>query len=187
MLAGTPASYTVSAAGVSGSSGSPASVSLSISGAPAGAIVSAPASISLPGSTTVTVTPSTATLGDFTLFASGSVGGTTRTSSGVGLHVYDFSLAVTPASQTVTLGGAPANYTVSLALATGSTSVGLPASIGLAVTGLPGSVTPTLAASMGFGASVPLSLAIGSTPQAITHSPWLELCRAAAGPPTQRS
>ena len=164
VLAGTPATYVVSAAFVAGShtAGAPSSLSLGISGAPGGATVTAPASISLPSAGPIIVNTSISSLGDFTIVASASVGGATRMAS-AGLHIYDFALSVTPPTQTVTLGGGPATYTVSAALLPGSTAVGLPASVGLRITGLPGTVTPTMPAALAFGASVPLSLAIGST------------------------
>ena len=167
VLAGTPATYTASLTLAAGSdtTGGASSVALSITGAPAGATVVAPATLDLTGpGSTGTVTVTTTSLGDFTLFASGSTGGTTRTSSGAGLHVYDFTLVVAPATQTVTLGGGPAVYTISSTLVAGSTAIGLPASVNLAVIGLPGTVTPTFPASIGLPGSGSLSLAIGATP-----------------------
>ena len=169
VLAGTPATYNVALTLATGSdtAGGPSSIPLSITGTPAGATISAPTFLTLTGAGstgTVTVGTPLTPLGDFTLFASGSTGGATRTSSGAGLHVYDFTLAVAPPSQTVKVGGGPALYTLSTSLLTGSTAIGLPPSVGLVVTGLPVSVTPTIPSSTTFGASVPFSLAIGSTP-----------------------
>jgi trimeric autotransporter adhesin len=166
VLAATPATYTVNVAFVAGShtAGAPPAVSLGITGAPASATVTAPASITLPSAgNTVSVNTSITPLGDFTIHASASVGVATRMAS-ASLHIYDFALSVTPTTETVTLGGGPAAYTVSVSSPLpGSTAIGLPTSVGLGTTGLPGGVTPTMPTSVAFGASVPLSLAIGAT------------------------
>ena len=166
VLAGTPATYTVTLTLAAGSdtAGAPTSVSLSITGAPTGATVLAPSALALTGpGSTGTVAVTTASLGDFSITASGSVGGATRTSSAAGLHIYDFSLTVAPATQTVTLGGGPATYTVSARVTTGSSTTGVPSSVNLVVTGLPSTITPTFSSSLTLPGSESLSLAIDST------------------------
>jgi hypothetical protein len=164
VLAGTPASYTLNVNLVPGSdaTGGP-SVTVSLSGAPSGSSTVTSPTLSLTGGGStggVVITPTS--LGDFGLMATGSVPGGSRIAT-ANLHVFDFSLAIAPPSQTVPLGGGPASYTVSAPLVPGSTSVGLP-SVGLGLSGLPGSITPTLAPSTSLNGSTSLNLAIGSTP-----------------------
>lgn len=133
--------------------GLPAGVPLAVGLLPADASSNAPASMAfpqspgLPTSLTVTVHTGAVTLGDAALsFTAGA------RSASSGLHVYDYGLALAPASQTVQRGDT-ASFTLTSSLAVGSSSVGLPASIGLITSpgatagalALPGSTAVTVA------------------------------------------
>jgi hypothetical protein len=155
----------------SATAGLPSNVPLSVGLLPGDASSNAPASIAFPQSAgsptslTVTVHTGAVTLGDVPLsFTAGARSAT------AGLHIYDYSLALAPASQTVQRGDT-ATFTLTSSLALGSSSVGLPAAIGLTtspgatagVLGLPGSTTVTVPT----GAAMPA----GSQTVAVTGDP----------------
>ncbi|MFY9716706.1 MAG: pentapeptide repeat-containing protein [Thermoplasmata archaeon] len=138
---------------------------LSVSGVPGDASVSGlnPAgyTIGYPTPTTVPFSVATApapagSLGDFAFVVTGTPQGYPAGAANAGavLHIYDFGVSLTPASETVLRGANPAVYYVDLTLAPSSTSVGIPAEA-LSVSGLPvgtpaptfsvGAVTPTFA------------------------------------------
>ena len=161
VLCGGPAAYTLTLSLDAGSAtaGLPSSVPLGVGLLPADAASDAPATIAFPQSpdapTTqaVTVHTGVVTLGDVSLsFTAGA------RSAGAGLHVYDYSLALAPATQTVQR-GATASFTLTSSLTVGSTAVGLPSSIALTTSpgatagplALPGSTTVAVAT----GASTP--------------------------------
>lgn len=110
---------------------------------------------SLPGGATArftppTVTPTTSTagtstltvdnlpVGDFTLTVQGQSGDVTSTTT-VKVHVYDYTVAVSPSDQTVLRGGST-SFLVSMALVPGSSTFGVPA-ISLGTPGLPPDAT----------------------------------------------
>ena len=106
---GNGTSYSVSVTPVNGFAGN---VSFSMTGLPTGATASfAPASISGSGSSIVTVTTSTSTpLGTYTLAITATSGTLSHTTQ-VELAMADFSIAVSPSSQTVNKNSSAA-YTV---------------------------------------------------------------------------
>ena len=131
---GNSTSYTVT---VTPSGGFTGTVTFSASGLPAGATASfVPASVTTSGSSTMTVTTaSTTPTGSFPLTITGTSGTTSHTAS-VTLVVNapvvgDFSIAATPASQTVTAG----NGTSYTATVTGSG--GFSGVVNLSASGLP--------------------------------------------------
>ncbi len=160
VLRGDSASYIVTLT-LDSASSAPALISLSVSGLPSGSTSSFSPSSELPtfgGSTstllvtTYTGAPGPTALGNFSLTVTGSdlTNGGSRSVSSVGLHLYDFSISVSPSDQTVLRGGYT-YYTVTLTLAAGSSP---PPSITLGVSGLPtgstsafspASIQPTLA------------------------------------------
>jgi FIMAH domain len=95
-------------------------------------------------STSLTVSTAAApggSLGDFTFTVNAvDVGGSTRSDTG-NLHIYDYSVAVSPSDQTV-LRGSGTTYTVTLTLTPGSSTTGIPGNA-LSTSGLPGDATPT--------------------------------------------
>src|SRR5215510_5763724 len=131
---GNSTSYTVT---VTPSGGFTGTVTFSASGLPAGATASfVPASVTTSGSSTMTVTTaSTTPTGSFPLTITGTSGTTSHTASvtlGVNAPVVgDFSIAATPASQTVTAG----NGTSYTATVTGSG--GFSGVVNLSASGLP--------------------------------------------------
>jgi hypothetical protein len=158
-VAATPSSQTVIAGGsttysatATGTNGYGGSITWGVAGLPAGATGSfSPASTTPGGSSILTVgTSSTTPAGTYTLTITGSDGTLTH-STQVTLVVQaqaqagDFTLTVSPPSQTVTRGGT-ASYTVTI-----SPSGGFSGSVSLSVTGLPpkgtGSFTPNPATS----------------------------------------
>ena len=123
---------------------------------PADAASDAPATVAFPQSPAaptnqiVTVHTGVVMLGDVALsFTAGA------RSTGAGLHIYDYTLALAPATQTVQR-GATASFTLTSSLSVGSTAVGLPSLIAL---------TPSPAATAG-----PLALP-GSTTVAVATGP----------------
>ena len=153
-LRGGDADYalTLSLDAGSATTGLPSNVPFSVGLLPGDASSNAPASIAFPQSPgsptslTVTVHAGAVTLGDVPL--SFTAGARPATS---GLHLYDYALALAPASQTVQRGDT-ASFTLTSSLALGSSSMGLPAAIGLTTSpgatagalGLPGSTTVTV-------------------------------------------
>jgi hypothetical protein len=161
VLRGDPATYalTLSLDAGSATAGLPSSVPFSVGLLPADAASNAPATIAFPQSPvaptsqTVTVHTGVVTLGDVVLsFTAGA------RSAGAGLHIYDYTLALAPATQTVQRGHT-ASFTLTSSLSVGSTAVGLPSSIALTTSpgatagplALPGSTTVAVAT----GASTP--------------------------------
>ena len=132
-LRGGDADYalTLSLDAGSATTGLPSNVPFSVGLLPGDASSNAPASIAFPQSPgsptslTVTVHAGAVTLGDVPL--SFTAGARPATS---GLHIYDYALALAPASQTVQRGDT-ASFTLTSSLALGSSSMGLPAAIGL--------------------------------------------------------
>ena len=133
---GGRATYTISAAALSGFAGN---ITLSASGLPTGASASFnPTVIGASGSSTLTVTTGTNTTGSFTLTVTGTSGSLTHTATvslTVTSNTADFSLTATPASQSVTP-GASATYTISSAPTNGFTGT-----VALSVSGLPAGAT----------------------------------------------
>jgi hypothetical protein len=150
-------------------SGPSAPVNLSIvSGLPPGANATFnPATVTpqkgTPASATLTV--SNLPLGDYTLTVQGQSQGVSQTTT-VNLHVYDYSVALTPTDETVLRGGAT-NYTVNLSLLPGSSVTGVPA-VSFAALGLPtdatAQFTPTAVTPLPTGAASTLSVATAGSP-----------------------
>jgi hypothetical protein len=134
VAAGSDASYGVNVTPTGGFSGN---VALSVSGLPTGASGSfSPATVSGGGSSTLTVATSGVTPGSYTLTITGTSGSTTH-STDVTLVVTssapaaDFSLAVSPSTQTVSRGGST-SYAVAVTPINGFAS-----SVSLSASGLP--------------------------------------------------
>lgn len=163
ILTGDTAPYGVTA---TLNSGTAASVSLSASGLPSLATASfSPASITptISGTTSIlaAVTSNSGGLGDYILTVQGTGGGVTPTAN-TNLHVYDFTVGVSPSDQTVLRGGGT-SYTATLILSPGSTTNGVPA-INLGTLTLPGDATVGFSSSSlvpTFG-GVPTTLTIGT-------------------------
>ena len=157
---------TISTAVVSGTA---ETVSLSVSGTPAGATASlSPTSVTAGGSSTLTVNAGTAAGGTYTLTVTGTSPSATHSTT-VTLTVQgpppppDFSVSISPASNTVAAGGSVA-YTVSTGALNGSTQ-----SISLSVSGLPAGVTGSFSANpVTAGGSSTLTLTAASTAAATT-------------------
>ncbi len=142
VAAGSSASYNITVTPLNGFTGT---VSFKASGLPSGATGTfSPASVTGSGSVTLTVATTTAaTLGTSTVSVTGTSGSLSHASSGtLGIQgVPNYSLSVSPSSQTVTAGGS-ASYTVTV------TSVnGFNAAVNLGVSGLPAGVTGSLSSS----------------------------------------
>lgn len=140
VTAGGRATYTVTAAPLNGFTGT---VTLSASGLPAGSTASFnPTSIGASGSSTLTVSTATTTTGTFTITVAGASGTLTHTASASltinATNTADFSLTATPATQSVTVGGA-ATYTISTAALNGFNGT-----VALRVSGLPTGATASL-------------------------------------------
>jgi len=150
-LSATPSSQTVTAgngtsytATVTPSNGFNASVALTVSGAPAGVTATlSPSSLSGSGSSTLSITTSTSTVaGTYPLTITG-VSGTLSHSANVTLVVNpapvpDFTLTVSPSSQSVIVGSG-SSYT-----ATVSPVNSFSGTVALTVSGAPAGVTATL-------------------------------------------
>lgn len=143
VLAGQTATYSV---GLTLVAGTAAPVTLSVvSGLPSGATPTfTPSSVTPSGSSTLTISTTSAALGDYTLTIQGQFGVLVQSTT-VNLHIYDFTVGISPSDQTV-LRGSSAVYGVFLTLAFGSSTTGIPAE-GLTVSGLPSDATPVLSAS----------------------------------------
>jgi hypothetical protein len=135
VAAGSDASYGVNVTPTGGFSGD---VALSVSGLPTGASGSFnPATVNGGGPSTLTVATSGVTPGSYTLTITGTSGSTSH-STQVTLVVTssapapDFTLAVTPSTQTVTRGGS-ANYAVAVT----PTNSSFTSSVSLSASGLP--------------------------------------------------
>jgi uncharacterized protein YjbI with pentapeptide repeats len=125
------------------------SVSLSVSGLPPGATYSFTTNPITPTSggatTTLNVVTASGALGDGTLTITGADGALTQSAT-VNLHIYDFSVGVTPTDSTVLRGGT-ATYAVTLTLLSGSSTTGIPAIL-LSTSGLPADATQNPLASV---------------------------------------
>jgi uncharacterized membrane protein len=138
---------TVTAAGTNGtatitvtaSAGLGGSTGLSVSGLPANATATfSPTSVTGSGNSTLTfVTPATVVGGTYAITVTGTNGSLTRTTS-LSLIVKNFSLSLSPASLTVTRGGASGTDTVTLTMAGGFSS-----SVVFSATGQPAGVSVT--------------------------------------------
>ncbi|MFL5376573.1 MAG: pre-peptidase C-terminal domain-containing protein [Myxococcales bacterium] len=175
-ISASPASLTL-AQNASGSStistavvtGVAETVSLSVSGTPAGATATlTPTAVTAGGSSTLTVNTGTAAAGTYTLTVTGTSPSISHSTT-VTLTVQgpppppDFSVAISPASNTVAAGGTAA-YTVTTGALNGSTQ-----SISLSVSGLPAGVTGAFSpATVTAGASSTLTLTAASTAAATT-------------------
>ncbi len=92
-----------------------------------------------------------------------STGAVSNTNS-VTVHSYDFTISLTPASETVPQ-GAPATYTISIVLNAGSSLIGLPSSVSTSLLGFPSG-----ASSPNFPASLPLGTNANSAAFNVTTS-----------------
>ena len=135
---GQPATYSI---GFTSFAGVPAPVKLSVaSPLPPGVTASFPVTVTPPSSGALTLTTSQTTpLGDYALTVQSQIvglsGGPVATTT-VNLHIFNFTVSVTPGSQTV-LRGLSVGYQLQLSLDPGSTLVGLPPIV-LSDLGLPG-------------------------------------------------
>jgi hypothetical protein len=130
---GGSATYTVTVGAIAGFSGT---VTLSAHGVPAGASASfSPPTISGSGTSTLTVATTGATPPNTTTLTITGASGALSHSASVVLSVMDFSLAASPASQTVTAGGS-GNFTV-----TAGSINGFSGTVALSASGLPSGAT----------------------------------------------
>jgi PKD domain-containing protein len=127
---GAGTSYTATVAGGTGFSGI---VTFSVSGLPSGATASFnPGSVTASGSTTLSVSTSAATPpGSYALTIRGASGPAAHTVNVTLVVGGDFSIAVAPASRTITRGGT-ATYTVTM-----TAGPGFSGTVNLSVTGAP--------------------------------------------------
>ncbi len=148
VLAGESSFYSISTNLISGTA---TSINLSVpSGLPSGATATfMPSSTITPTidgttSTLKVATSPSGSLGDFTLTIQGQGGGASHTAT-VDLHVYDFTVTLSPSDRTV-LRGSATTHTVTLTLVAGSTTTGLPL-IFLSPSGLPSDATSNFGSS----------------------------------------
>ncbi len=157
---GEQANFTTTVTLKSGPSGS-TPIQLSVSGLPFGASASFstnPVMLNNPsvmtGTSTLQVTTESYDRGDYKLVISGTdQSGLVVETATVNLHLYDYSLSLSPADETVLRGGS-AFYNATLTLLSGSSVIGVPAEA-LSASGLPGgtyafgspSVVPTFGGS----------------------------------------
>ena len=165
LVQGASGNVTISTAVVSGAA---ESVTLSVSGVPAGATASfGPNSVTSGSSSTLTINAGTATPGTYTLTVTGTASSATH-STMVTLTISgspDFTLAVSPASQSVVAGNS-AVYTVTTTALNGSTQ-----SISLSVSGLPAGATGTFSpATVAAGGSSTLTVTTSATASATTFT-----------------
>jgi Domain of unknown function (DUF1929)/Glyoxal oxidase N-terminus len=180
---GKSTSYTVN---VTPSGGFTGSVSFSVAGLPSGATSSfAPSSVSGSGSSTLTVNASTSTAaGTYPLAITATSGSLTHTAQ-VNLTVADFSISVSPSSQTlIAAGNSKTTYTVTIsALGPFSANTtfrvsGLPArtSSSFSPGSVPGKGTSTLTISAKQRApSGTYPLTVSATGGGLTHSATVSL------------
>ena len=161
---GGSTTYTVTTTAVEGFTGN---IDLSVSGLPAGATASfSPATVAAGGSSTLTVNTSSSTPSASSTLTVTGVSGSIRINVPVTLTVQDFSLTVSPSSQSVAAGG-NAVYTVSTA---GLNGLGFNENVTLSVSGgLPSGATATFSPNpiAGVGSStltitVPTATAAGN-------------------------
>jgi hypothetical protein len=180
---GKSTSYTVN---VTPSGGFTGSVSFSVTGLPSGATSSfVPTSVSGSGSSTLTVNASSSTsAGTYPLTITATSGSLTHTAQ-VNLTVADFSIAVSPSSQTLTAqGNSKATYTVTISAlgpfsaTTTFTVSGLPArtSASFSPGSVPGKGTSTLTiTAKGKAPSGTYPLTVSATGGGLTHSATVSL------------
>jgi hypothetical protein len=172
-IAATPASQTVTAgsgtsytATIGALNGFAGTVTLAASGLPTGATAGfSPASVTGSGASTVSVATTSATpAGSYTVTLTGT-SGTLQQSTTVTLNVGSFSIAATPASQTVTAGGST-SYTATIGALNGFAGT-----VTLAASGLPTGATAGFspASVAGSGAST-LSVATTSATPAGSYT-----------------
>jgi subtilase family serine protease len=162
IVSGDSTSYTATIAPLNGYTGT---VSFSVSGLPAGATATfTPASVTTSGSSTLAIstTAGTTPAGNYVLTITASDGTLTHTAA-VNLSVSDFSVAATPSSQTIVVGGS-ASYTVTATALNGFTGT-----LNLSVTGLPPFATATFnpASLPGSGSSTLTIATTSNTPAAV--------------------
>lgn len=165
VLAGESAQYTATLTLLSGS---PTAVTLSETGGPSGSTPTfSPASVAptISGATSTlsVATSATGGIGDLAMTVQGA--GPTRSTS-VNLHVYKFTVGISPSDVTV-LRGRSASYAVTLTLVGGSTTTGVP-SIALSSMNLPSdssaSFTPASVTPIFGGATSTLQVGTASAP-----------------------
>jgi Bacterial pre-peptidase C-terminal domain len=163
VVAGSSTTYTVTTGAVNGST---QSIAFSVSGLPAGASGSfSPTSVIAGGSSTLTVTTSAAASATtFTVTGASTTTHSATASITVTAAIPpDFTVAVSPASQTIAQ-GASGTYTVSTTALNGSTQ-----SIALSISGLPAGITGSFSpASVTAGGSSTLTVAVAATATAAT-------------------
>jgi hypothetical protein len=142
-------------------SGTAQTVSLSVSGVPAGASASfSPTAVTTGGSSTLTVNAGAAAPGTYSLTVTGTAPSGTHSTT-VSLTVLgapNFTIAVSPASRTITPGSST-TYTVSTTKVNGSTQT-----IALSVSGLPAGVSGSFSpASVTAGGSSTLTVAAAAS------------------------
>ena len=168
---GASTTYTVATAVTSGVA---ETVSLSVSGVPAGASASfSPASVTAGGSSTLSVSTGTAAAGTYTLTINGTSPSAAH-SSAVTLAITappppppanDFSIAASPASQTVTAGGST-TYSVTTAVTSGAAQTITPS-----VSGLPAGATASFnPASVTAGSGSTMTVATATSTPAGTST-----------------
>src|SRR6185437_8444216 len=145
VIAGETVNYTTTVGALNGYSGT---VSFSVSGLPAGVSATfAPTTITSSGVTSLAVvtTSGVTPSGVYPLTVTGTDGVLTHSAS-ITLVVTDFTVSVTPSSQTIVQGGT-ASYTVGL-----SVNAGFASTVSFGVTGLPSFATATFSPSSLSGA-----------------------------------
>ena len=186
---------TIYTATVTPSNGFTGTVTFSVSGVPSGGSGSFnPTSVTTSGNSTLTVTTSTTTpAGSYPLTITGASGSLSRTTS-VTLVVQaapkpDFSLSVSPSSQTV-IRGAGTSYTVNI-----TPSGGFTGGVTLSASGLPSGATASFSPSSATSSSTMSVTASSTTPAgtyvltitgvngSMTHTTTVTLVVQAAGPP----
>ncbi len=173
VLNGQTATYEVTVTLLAGAS-EPIALSV-VSGLPSGATPSFSPSTVFPTSTSTLsiATSSSGSLGDFTFTVEGDFMGLAETCT-ANLHVYDFTVNLSPSDQSVLRGGST-SYAVSLTLLPGSSTTGLPG-IQLSELGLPSDAT------YAFSASSIVPTTVGCTSGTPEDCQSLEVTT--AGPPT---
>jgi hypothetical protein len=149
---GTTGKYTITAAAVNGFNTS--GITYTVTGLPGGATASAVAS----GGFTVTASAGLAA-GTYPFTITGTSGSLTHTASATLVKIGDFSLALSPASQTVAYtGGTTGNYTIT---ATGTAGFNT-SSIGYSLSGVPSGATVSPLTNNAFTVTAPAGVAAGS-------------------------
>jgi hypothetical protein len=155
VTAGAGTSYSVAITPLNGFSGT---VTFSTGSLPSGVSASFnPTSVTMSGTSTLTLnTSSTTTPGSYAITVAGTSGSLSHSAT-VTLVVQDFSLSVTPASQSVAQ-GASTTYTVNI-----TRNSGFSGSVGFSVSGLPGAASGSFSPNPATGSSSTLSVSISAT------------------------